>query len=149
MPLLASVIGIVLYFLTTVNSILLAALHTAHPRISLRASTVDATEWMRTKNFGLLKERGVYLVGYLMQCGRDTAFRLEAILAPQPFRERPGADSYLRTSEHRTEVPDLGRKVPLPMPTRLALHGHLAFGGPERSPVLGEVPHLDQVGRHR
>jgi hypothetical protein len=33
---------------------------------------------------------------------RYTPFGLEAILASQPFRERPGPDSYLGSPEHRT-----------------------------------------------
>ncbi len=54
------------------------------------------------------------------------AFCLEAILASQPFRERPGADSYLSAPEHRTEEPDLSRKVPLWVSPRFALYRYLA-----------------------
>jgi hypothetical protein len=77
---------------------------------------------------------------------RDATFCLEAILTSQPFRERPGTDSYLCAPEHRTEEPDLGRKVSLWMSPRLALYDYLALGGPEQSPLRRKVLHLDQTG---
>jgi hypothetical protein len=84
---------------------------------------------------------------YPISAGRDATFCLEAILASQPFREWPGTDSYLRAPEHRTQEPDLGRKVSLRMSPRLALYDYLARGDPEQSPLRRKVLHLDQIGR--
>ena len=76
---------------------------------------------------------------------RDASLGLEAILAPQPFRERPGADADLGAPQHRTQEPDLGAEIPLRMPPRLALYADLAFGSPEQSPFRGKVFHLDHI----
>lgn len=76
---------------------------------------------------------------------RDAAFRLKAILASQPFRERPGTDSNLCASEHRTQESDFGHKIPFRMSSCLALYDDLAFVGPEKSPLWGKVLHLKQI----
>ena len=81
-----------------------------------------------------------------MSVRRDATFCLEAILASQPFRERPGANSYLCAPEHRAKEPDLGRKVPVWMSPRLALYDYLALDGPEQSPLRRKILHLDQIG---
>jgi hypothetical protein len=72
-----------------------------------------------------------------------TDSRLSAI------RKRAGTDSYLGTSEHRTEEADLGPEVSFRVPPRLALHHYLAPGVPEQSPFRRKVLHLDHTRGHR
>ena len=112
------------------------------PSDSCRISS--SVHWFRLDPY--LRKCAVRFPNYPISDGRDATFCLEAILASQPFRERPGTDSYLCAPEHRTEKPDLSRKVSLWMSPRLALYDYLALGGPEQSPLRREVLHLDQIG---
>jgi hypothetical protein len=94
----------------------------------------------------ILRKRMARFPSCLTWRGRYAAFGLEAILTPQPFRERARTDPYLCAPEHRTEEPDLRRKVPFWMSPRLAHYDNLALGGPEQSPLRRKVLNLDQTG---
>jgi hypothetical protein len=78
--------------------------------------------------------------------GRETAFRLQAILTAQPFREWTRTDPNLRAPEHRTKEVNFRGKVSRGMPARLAHYDDLPLAGPEKSPFRGKIFHLDQFG---
>ena len=79
--------------------------------------------------------------------GQDAAPGLEAILAAQPFRERPGADAELSAAEHGTEEADFGHEVAGGMAAGLAQDGDVALGRPEQAPLGRKILHLNDLGR--
>src|ERR1700691_5264954 len=81
-----------------------------------------------------------------MSVGGYSTLCLETVLASQPFRQWPRADSYLSAPQHRTEESHLGEKVSLRIPPCLAFDYDRAPGGPEQSPLRGKVLHLDHIG---
>src|ERR1035437_4261481 len=73
----------------------------ADSRVALQpASLSHGDHGFRLNHFQ--RKGTVRFPNYLMLVMRDATLCLEAILASQPFRERPGTDSDLGAPEHRT-----------------------------------------------